>query len=278
MKRLLPILCLAIALSAAGTVFCAEEESVAPIDHIRLEWKDNILAITADRLPGGRLEVWYLEAFCRGNSTHREWQHTTIPHKTRLLEADPEGRWVRLENKVEPHGIVKHHIQAKEGQVNFRMKLTNQGKEPSEIVWLQPCVRVDRFTGRDQEGYIDRSFIFVDGKRTMLDETRRTEEAMYRGGQVYVPEGIPLEDVNPRPISPDRPSNALIGCISENGKYLFATAWSNTQELFQGVIVCLHNDPRIGGLAPGESKELKGVIYLLPNDEEELLRRHRRDF
>jgi hypothetical protein len=44
------------------------------------------------------------------------------------------------------------------------------------------------------------------------------------------------------------------------------------------VIVCLHNDFRIGGLKPGETKKLHGKLYLLPNDPEALLARYRRDF
>jgi hypothetical protein len=49
--------------------------------------------------------------------------------------------------------------------------------------------------------------------------------------------------VNPRPLSLDRPVNNLIGCFSADGKYLLANAWDKPQELFQGVIVCIHNDP-----------------------------------
>ena len=112
----------------------------------------------------------------------------------------------------------------------------------------------------------------------MLDKTRRTVEARYRGGQVYVPAGINRADVNPRPLSPDVPVNGLIGCVSADGKLLLANAWDHTQELFQGVIVCIHNDPRIGGLGPRETKRLHGKLYLLDNDPDALLARYRRDF
>ena len=72
--------------------------------------------------------------------------------------------------------------------------------------------------------------------------------------------------------------NGLIGCISQDGKSLLAMAWDQTQELFQGVIICLHNDPRVGGLKPGETRKLHGKIYLLKNEPEALLKRYRRDF
>jgi hypothetical protein len=59
---------------------------------------------------------------------------------------------------------------------------------------------------------------------------------------------------------------------------LLATAWEPYQELFQGVIVCIHADFRIGGLAPHESKTIRGKIYILPNDIPALLRRYQQDF
>ena len=108
--------------------------------------------------------------------------------------------------------------------------------------------------------------------------TRNLEEAVYRGGQVYVPKGINLDDVNPRPISLDQPVNGLIGCVSADDRYLLAMAWDQTQELFQGVIVCLHNDPRVGGLKAGETKKLHGKVYFLRKDPKALLKRYKRDF
>jgi len=61
-------------------------------------------------------------------------------------------------------------------------------------------------------------------------------------------------------------------------KELMATAWEPYQELFQGVIVCLHSDFRVGGLKPGQSKTIRGKIYLMPADFAELRARYRKDF
>jgi hypothetical protein len=74
------------------------------------------------------------------------------------------------------------------------------------------------------------------------------------------------------------PSNRLIGCVSSNNEWLMATAWEPTQELFQGVIICLHNDFRLGGLRPGERKRARGKMYLMENDIPMLLDRYSRDF
>ena len=74
------------------------------------------------------------------------------------------------------------------------------------------------------------------------------------------------------------PSNGLIGCFSGDETQLFAVAFNPYQELFQGVARCLHSDFRIGGLKPGETKHIKGNIYILPNDVPALLTRYAKDF
>ena len=49
------VLLLTAALSGAG----------AAETGLRIAWTNNILAITSPQLPGGRIDTWYLEAFCR---------------------------------------------------------------------------------------------------------------------------------------------------------------------------------------------------------------------
>jgi hypothetical protein len=237
-----------------------------------------MLSISGAHVPGGSIEIWYLEAFCRSGSTKRDWHQTTIPHKTELLAADKEGHQLKLRTRVEPSVLIEHQIRSGADEVDFRLQIRNSGGEPVDVQWFQPCMRVGRFTGLQQNNYINKSFIFTKAGLTMLDKTRRTEDAIYRGGQVYVPRGVDQNDVNPRPVSPDVPANGLIGCVSSDDTYLLATAWDQTQELFQGVIVCLHNDPRIGGLKPGETKSLRGKVYIMKNDPDALLARYRRDF
>ena len=45
-----------------------------------------------------------------------------------------------------------------------------------------------------------------------------------------------------------------------------AVAWQPYQELFLGVITCIHSDFRIGGLAAGETTEIRGKIYVVDAD------------
>jgi hypothetical protein len=245
---------------------------------LNIHWENNILTVSGENLPGGKMDILYLEAFCKTGSTNRNWEQTTIPHKTELVSADENRKIIRLRTVVEPNIEVLHEIRAGKDEVDFQLELKNNFTQAVDIDWFQPCIRVDRFTNRKQESYIERCFIFTNRGLTTLDKTRRTEEALYRGGQVYVPAGINLHDVNPRPISNDQPVNGLIGCYSDDNKYIMATAWNEYQELFQGIFVCIHSDPRVGGLKAGETKKLRGKLYVLKNDPHELLTRYQKDF
>lgn len=264
--------------TAAFLALAAVAQDLQATDGLMVAWTNNMLTVSGSKIPGGKVDIWYLEAFCRSGSTRRDWQLTTIPHKTELTFASKDRRHLRLRTLIEPDVEALHEIRAGKDDVDFRVTLRNHGREFADVQWFQPCMRVGQFTDCNQSNYVTKSFIFTERGLITLADTRRAEDAMYHGGQVYVPAGINLEDVNPRPISPDRPANGLIGCVSSDSRYLLAMAWDKTQELFQGVIVCLHNDPRVGGLQPGEVKRLQGKVYFMRNNPGALLKRYRRDF
>lgn len=261
-----------------GCISHAQHSTEKNTGALSIRWENNNLTIRGNDLPGKSMEITYLEDFCRTGSTNREWRQTTIPHTTELVYADQNARHIKLRSVVEGNIEVSHDIRAGEDEVTFNLVLENKSDRFVDIDWFQPCIRVDRFTNRTQNDYIDRCFIFTDAGLKTLNNTLRSEKGLYKAGQTYVPQGINLNDVNPRPISPEKPVNGLIGCYSDDNKYLMATAWDHYQELFQGVFVCIHSDPRVGGLKAGEVKKLSGKIYFLPNNPDELLIRYRRDF
>ena len=45
---------------------------------LAIGWTNNLLTISGPNIPGGQLEVWYLEAFCRRGSTRRDWNKTMM--------------------------------------------------------------------------------------------------------------------------------------------------------------------------------------------------------
>lgn len=245
---------------------------------MKLHWVKNMLTISGEHVPGKEIKIWYLEAYCRPGSTDRDWGKTVIPHKTELVSASDDGRQLKLKCSVSDGVIVEHTILARHDEIDFRLTAHNPTDKPSEIHWAQPCLRVDKFTGRDQKTYLEKCFVFLDGKLERFPTRDWATQARYTPGQVWAPKGVNRDDVNPRPLSKLVPSNGLIGCFSADDSMLLATAFDPYQELFQGVIVCVHSDFRIGGLKPGETKKIRGKLYVLKNDVPALLKRYEKDF
>lgn len=266
-------------LSVVGTLVGAGALTAQESKKLELGWEKNYLTIRGPQIPGDEIKIHYLEAYCRAGSTRADWrEHTVIKHQTKLLASAPDGSALRLRCEVSDGLIVDHIITSSHDEVNFVIVAHNPTEKRSEAHWAQPCIRLDKFTGADQESYLSKSFIFVDGKLTRMPFEPWATEARYTPGQVWRPASVPEDDVNPRPLSRVHPSNGLIGCFSEDDSKVFAVAFDPWQELFQGVIVCLHSDFRLGGLEPGAAQRVKGKIYILPNDIDALLERYEKDF
>lgn len=258
----------------------AVDENQGP--KLTLSWEKNMLTVYGEHLPGGEVKTWYLEAYCRPGSTDRVWNETVIGHTTELVSINDAKTEIKLRCTLKDGVIVDHKITAGDDAVSFRVTAHNPTDKPSLAHWAQPCTRVGAWTGHNDPkkkyDYITKSFVFMDGKLAMMPTKPWATEARYIPGQVWRPKSVPRDDVNPRPLNPKRPSNGLIGCVSHDDKMILAMAWEPYQELFQGVIICLHSDFRIGGLKPGEKKSIRGKMYFVKNDVPALLKRYRKDF
>ena len=254
------------------------EERRAPAVDLKLSWEQNLLTIAGPRIPSGRIQVWYMEAYCRPGSTDRSWDQTVIGHKTTLVRTAEDHRQLQLRCQLDDGVVVDHDIRVVDDGVQFNLVAHNPKDHASLAHWAQPCIRVDRFTGGTQQTYLEKCFVFLDGKLTRMPTPVWATKARYVPGQVWCPSHVSREDVNPRPLNEQIPSNGLIGCFSAGGTAILATAWEPYQELFQGVIVCLHSDFRIGGLEPGQTKRIRGKVYLVDADVDDLVRRYERDF
>jgi len=266
------------AFAATVQVLCADEPKLT------LGYEPGWLSIKGADIPGGEIRVHYLEAYCRANSTDADWvEHTVIPHSTKLIELSDDKKQLKMRDLIADGVVVEHTITAKDDEVDFQLVAHNPGTSRSEAHWAQPCVRLAAFTGFDPNGsdiedYLPKCFVFLDGKLSHMPTANWAKTARYTPGQVWRPTNVPRSDVNPRPLSELVTSNGLIGAFSGDEKMIFATAWEPYQELFQGVARCLHSDFRLGGLEPGETKNIRGKIYIVPADVDRLLERYKQDF
>jgi len=252
---------------------------------LTLSYEPNWLSIHHRSIPGDKVRIHYLEAYCRAESTDADWgKHTKIKHSSELISLGTDGKTLKLRDTLSDGVTVEHVIVAEDYEIDFQLVAHNPGTTRSEAHWAQPCIQLATFTGFDPKGpdrddYLPKCFIFLDGKLARMNEIQPwSKEARYIPGQVWCPINVPRTDVNPRPLSPLVPSNGLIGVFSGDEKLILATAWEPYQELFQGVIRCVHSDFRLGGLQPGETKNIHGKIYIVPNDAPALLKRYAADF
>jgi hypothetical protein len=277
---------LAVLVSVSAFPVAADDaQPGAPGGKLTVRWEKNFLRVRGEAVPGGEVEIHYLEAYCRPGSTDHDWRETVIGHETEKLSAAEDGSALRLRDRLRDGVVVEHTITAGADEVDFRLVAHNPTRAESQAHWAQPCMRVDKFTGCSRDDaralvpeYARKCFIFLDGKLTRLPTRPWADKARYTPGQVYCPRHVSRADVNPRPLSPLVPSNGLTGCFSADERTILAVAWEPYQELFQGVIACIHSDFRIGGLKPGETKHIRGKLYVVPADVPALVRRYERDF
>ena len=256
------------------------ERTTSAVPYLRLSWeqKDNngYIVIDGDHLPG-KITVWYVELYM-GPGSHTSFPKGVVKHTTTLVAADPKSQWLKLRCDLDDGVIVEHKINARRDVVEFEVTASNHTPKPSDVAWGAPCIIVDAFTSKDKFSYLSKCFVFLDGKLTRLPVEPWAVDAVETPGQVWCPVHVDRKDVEPHPLSELIPSNGLIGCFSEDEKLVVATAWQPYQNLFQGIITCLHSDFRINGLQPHETKRIHGKIYVTSAEIKALLRRYRSDF
>ncbi len=252
---------------------------------LKISWNEKHLTITGNHLPGKTMKVFYIEAYCRPGSTDRDWGKTTIGHTTEMISTNDDHTRIELRDTLIDGVIVNHTITATHDEIDFQLVAHNPTSQPSLAQWAQPCIQVPEFTGcsRDDAGeripkYARKCFLFIDGQLRRMPTQPWAENARYTPGQVYCPRHVERNDVNPRPLSTLVPSNGLTGCFSADEKMIMASCWEPYQEIFLGVLTCIHNDFRIGELQPKETKTIRGKMYFVPANISALLERYKKDF
>ncbi len=137
----------------AGLLFCDSPASAAKpaltLSHEAPHW----LVIHGDHIPGKRVRINYLEAYCRAGSTAADWgQDTVVRHQTQVISINEDKTVLRLRDKVSDGLIVEHAIKVCGDEFEFVISTHNPTDQPSVAHWDQPCIRLGDFTGFPDRG------------------------------------------------------------------------------------------------------------------------------
>jgi len=139
MRRAAKILFLAIVTGLSAYSRGSEGEDA----QFTLSWTNNVLRISSPKLPSGKLEILYLEAFCRSGAHDQSWDRTKIPHRTTLQHASADGKRLEFETVVTDKVVVHHDILAERDSIRFSYTMKNPGQEAFDVQWFQPaCIRL----------------------------------------------------------------------------------------------------------------------------------------
>src|SRR5262245_35885748 len=94
-------------------------------DCLTIRWEKNFLRVRGNKLPGGEIEIHYLEAYCRPGSTDRDWRETVIGHTTEQVAAREDGSVIKLKDTLRDGVVVEHSITARADEVDFRLVAHN---------------------------------------------------------------------------------------------------------------------------------------------------------
>jgi len=126
---------------------------------LRLSWAKNILTVEGDHLPGKKVEIWYLEAYCRDGSTDRVWGETTIGHKTELVSISKDHLEVILRCTLNDGVTVDHTIRTGNDAVSFELTAHNPTKVASRA--LGATLRAGRCIYRPHTKNVSRQVVRV---------------------------------------------------------------------------------------------------------------------
>src|SRR5260221_12734682 len=63
---------------------------------LTVRWEKNFLRIGGRHVPGGEIEINYLEAYCRPHSNDLDWGQTVIPHVAEKLSVRKDGTVIKI--------------------------------------------------------------------------------------------------------------------------------------------------------------------------------------
>jgi len=260
----------------SGTAACAGGAGPASPPVRLVEWERGI-ALQSREDPATALYLWFYEwnmfdAVKAGEHTNGSFRHPrTVAEDGRSAEIRADEMGLRLEARAAADGA--------------ELVLTARNRSDHdwpELAGIIPCFSpgMDKSGGPATPEFANEKTFFP-GPRGLEPLVRRTihwnrafrskVDARATGGRFAWTDKWPSAE-------PDSEAGLIVR-ESNDGRWAAGIAWSQWLSV-QGHNPwrCMHLCARVGPLKPGESRTLRGRLYLLRGSAEDVLARYRRDF
>jgi hypothetical protein len=171
------------------------------------------------------------------------------------------------------------------------LRVTNRTSHPwPEVAGIIPCWNPGQVAGTNPsmplplnrnlaDPWRKNTFYLSAGGLTPLDSRAIHFNARYRAAVEAISDRGRFAFSNKWPTSGEDATAGLIVRESEDGRWVTGIAWEDYLSV-QGhnPWSCLHAAVRVGGLKPGESRTVRGRLYLFRGTRDDCVGRFRRDF
>lgn len=238
------------------------------------EWERGVY-VEAETRPDMRAFLWFYEwtmfdAVNRGQHTRGDWTNEVSVFRNGLggSISSPPLRLTML---------------AGEDSVDLKLTVKNQSDHDwPELASVIPCFNPGPIGNRNEQFTKSNTWFYADDKLVKLkhreihfnaDWRRAIDKAADENGNYVWSSKWPTSPVNANSKA------GLLVCESADGKWACGIAWEDFVSC-QGnnPWLCMHQSVRVGPLNRGESKTIRGKIYLLKGKKEDVLARYKTDF
>lgn len=212
--------------------------------------------------PWNIIRMWFPEA---GKILNDKGQEILNIHMSR----DP-ATWEYVENGLRAEcdvpggGKFIRTIERQGPVLNLTMTFQNDSDTDWSHAEAGSCLQMSAaFDYEDNSG--ERTYWFIDNKLTATCRTAITDPGMR--GLCAIGEAIPMKDGTKKKVT-----EGAVFIVSKDGKYVLGYSWQLPIGLFYnraGIVACVHVQPQAIKVSAGESRSVKGIIFLHEGSLEE---------
>ena len=207
-----------------------------------------------------------VNAFGKNNRRLWEFSFETSRHDWRVVSKAGEktmggafkNRVMRCEDVVAGKAVIRRTATWTDKQLDFRLMIRNLGKQPLSHVQTSMCLQRTAAPDYYDHGNT-RTFVVSDqGFVASRELVFHPKKLMFYGNV-----GDPLDVIDKS--SPRTLQESCLLVVSADKRYVLCYAWRGATMVFMnrsGRCRCLHSEFRLTDVAPGQSVEIEGVLFV----------------